>query len=294
MEFELLDNSTENSTFDPNQDYAFELNYYAEIPTSIVAILSSIANVLIIFMTIRFRELHTRPYFYLANWCLCNFGITATTHTVWNILGVAEIVSNTCFCIWIQITFAFVFGNLMFVVGLSLDWYIVTFSNQSYCALKCRRHYKLIAIVIWVLTLLLLVKSVLYCLNLISIPLLIFLACLAYFSVTVVILIISILRMIKLRVSSVVVEKSNVEFKIALSHLLCWLPNVIFIICHAIFRLTIIFEYISYIIWYSNACVVFFILYRYDENFRTCLGVLFKTKFTTTAKDNRDINLISV
>lgn len=294
MDLELFDNNTENSTFDPSGNYPFHVYYYVEIPTAIVAILSSIANALIIFMTIRFRALHTRPYFYLANWCICNFGIASSTHVTLNIFGIADIVPTTFLCIWLQVTFAFMFGNLMFVMALTLDWYIVTFSNQSYCASKCRRHYKLVTAIIWILTLILLIKSVLYCLQFISIPFLILIACLNYFLVMIVIIVVSILRVIKLRMSSVVVEKSNVEFKIALSHLLCWLPNIIFCMIHIIFHLSILVEYLCHIIWYGNACVILWLLYFYDENFRNCLGVLCNTKFKLSQKDNKDVPLINV
>ncbi|XP_018568597.1 mu-type opioid receptor-like [Anoplophora glabripennis] len=294
MDLEFFDNNTENTTFDPNETYSFHIYYYVEIPTAIVAILSSLANALIIFMSIRFHVLHTRLYFYLANWCICNFVITVSAHATLNVLGFAEIVSVTALCIWLETSFAFMFGNLVFIAALLLDWYILTFTNQGTCSIHCRRYYKLIAANIWVLVLLLLIKSIFYCLDYISMPLLVLIVCLAYFTVTVLILVIFVLRLIKLKLSSFVVEKSNLEFKLALSHFLCWLPNVLFLTVHIIFQLSIILEYLSYIIWYSNACVIFLLLYFNDESFRTCLGSLFHTKFKSSKKDNKDIPLIDV
>lgn len=294
MDLEVFDNNTENSTFDPNENYAFDVNYYLEVPTFIVATLSSIANALMILMIIRFRVLHTTSYFYLANWCICNFGITILTHSTFTILGISEMVSATTLCIWFHVVFAFMFGNLLFVFVLILNWYIVTFSSQGYCALKCRRYYKIFAAIIYILLLILLVKSVLYCLKFVSIPLLILLSCLAYFLVTILIFIISILRMIKLRTSSIVVEKSNIEFKIALSHFLCWLPNILLMVVHIVIHLHITLQYICQIIWYSNACVVFLLLYFNDSDFKTCLGTLFNIKVNVSQKENKDIPLINV
>ncbi|KAJ8932834.1 hypothetical protein NQ318_006910 [Aromia moschata] len=114
MDIDIYENVFQNATFNPNVTYDLHPNYYVEIPMAAMALLSAIADVLIVIVAIKFPLMHTRLYYYITSWCICNFLFVSVPVTM-NLMGFEGVISATALCIWTVIYFALMLGNLIFV-----------------------------------------------------------------------------------------------------------------------------------------------------------------------------------
>lgn len=148
-----FENLTGNSTFEPDTEYYIHRYLSTELPTFIIAIAASFTNALIIYMVYKFRVLRTRTYHYVVCWCICNLFATISLPSSFNLFGMLYHFSAELLCLWSETLFVFIFGNQIFVGILMLDWYIMTFSSQTSCALRCRKSQKTIIVSVWIVLL---------------------------------------------------------------------------------------------------------------------------------------------
>lgn len=274
-----FENLTGNSTFEPDTEYYIHRYLSTELPTFIIAIAASFTNALIIYMVYKFRVLRTRTYHYVVCWCICNLFATISLPSSFNLFGMLYHFSAELLCLWSETLFVFIFGNQIFVGILMLDWYIMTFSSQTSCALRCRKSQKTIIVSVWIVLLSHLLTTTTMCLQDISFP---FSALVAFFSFAILLvflMFIFVARSVKLKTSSVVVEKTKFELALVFSYFACWMPNMICILFYIFFRMEDMFlMHMTYMLGYVNPCVIFAIMYIYDPKFKASLFLLLNKK----------------
>ncbi|XP_072399522.1 uncharacterized protein [Diabrotica undecimpunctata] len=281
MDWELERLNSTNDTFDPNAIYIAQFPLITRILGVVVGLLSTTSNVLTILTVSKYATLHNRTYWYIVNWCLCNVFITASLPYMYNSFGIINVMNESILCIWDENAFNFLTGNQIFVAIIVIDWYITTFANQRKCAIRCRKAFKTFIVLVWLFLLSLILVTTSLCVSSLSFPVPIICYACTYVGIFVLLIIIFVLRCVKLKNSSVVYEKSKLEFRLAFSYFICWLFNTLFLLNinyfyeHFSSSTNHIILQMSMMIGFCHAVVLFVILYILDKNFRLCLRTMF-------------------
>ncbi|XP_019871154.1 kappa-type opioid receptor [Aethina tumida] len=280
MDFDLT-NLTQNSTFNPDDIYKNE-SHIMEVPALLVSLFSVVANIFIITTILKNNVLKTHVNLYVVNWCICNLFLLILAPVSMNIFGITRHITYEALCLWDQFVFTLLSGNLIFVAVLLIDWYIMIFGGQN-CFRKCKNSAKLTVTTVWIVMVVVDFVSVAFCVNDLSLPLAALLLFYSYMIVFVIIICTHLLRLIKLRTSSVVVEKDTFVLILVTSYFLCWLLNWVLLCCFVVSGKEEFHEgkLFSYVLGFSNSMIVLYLFYRYDNNFRKCFRELFKRNQST-------------
>ncbi|XP_057660242.1 chemokine XC receptor 1-like [Diorhabda carinulata] len=276
------DFNTTNETFDTEVIHFVQYPLSTRILGGFVSLFSTTSNLIIILTICKFPKLHSRIYWYIVNWCICNVFITASMPYIYNIFDFETLViDKKLFCIWQENSFNFLTGNQFFVAVIILDWYINTFANQRSCSLRCRNNYKTIILAVWIFLMILILITTFLCIFDNSSPLSVLCYGFSYLGIFFLFCIISLLRCFKLKRSSIVVEKSKLEFRLAFSYFISWLFTTLYLFnikaFHKYFSPTtnyMILE-LTTLLGLSHAIVLLIILYVLDRSFRICVRTMF-------------------
>lgn len=280
----MNDTKLDNSSFDPDGIYHTAF-YITDVFTFIVTICSCIVDILMMCTIMRYKILRTSTYFYIANWCICNFFLVAPA--IFQFTGTFYEEQTSIVCICRDSAIVFMLGGALFISILIIDWYIKTFSNQTKCAIYGRLHFKLIIAVVWIVLIIYLIVTIVECFVQIhlSLPLTFLTFVFAYIGVFVLIAVIFILRLFKLHTSSTIYEKSKLELIIVFAYFACGLPNLIylFIYLYNIRSHSAVTEklvQLTHTLGYASACIIFVLLFSYDKKFKNCIKMSVGLKIT--------------
>lgn len=291
LELERL-NVTNETSFDTSTLYAVTVPLFIRIVAAVVSLFSTTSNILVVLTVIRYQILHSRTHWYIVNWCLCNVFITASLPYMFDSLGLDLVANGNILCIWDENVFNFLTWNHIFVAVIIIDWYISTFCNQRRCAVRCRNSFKIIISLIWAMLIILLITTSSLCFlrKAFLFPFVAFE--ISYLCIFILLLAIFILRCVKLKTSSIIVEKNKLELKLAFSYFITWLPNILVEVFSIVLRQHLSYASISILLFtsmlvgYSHANVLLIVLYITDRNFKVCLNSMFHIKTSDDNKNN--------
>lgn len=271
MEFEPIANISANETFDPDESYRSERQNILDVPILLAASAGIIADFIIVYTILRYRELRTRINIYIVNLCICNVFYLIFTPLILNLFSAAEKIYAATICFSDELFFLFMLGNHVFICILLSDWYIVTYKSLNASA-RCRASYKLVIATVWVIFSVLSLTIFLQCTS--GVSLFLFIAVLAiifYFCSFIFVAFICLMKVVNERTTSVVEAKSNTELLYVLSYFVCWLPNWMYIFISVFARFIIsnvIIGLCTFIIGYVHSVILLYIMYKKDTKFR--------------------------
>ncbi|XP_063912749.1 uncharacterized protein LOC135129515 [Zophobas morio] len=265
-----------NTTTDNDTDFGSELHYTPPsnvvlVPAVVVNLGSIVADVLMIYLITKFKNLHTIANWYIVSWRVCSVLFLALSPINFMVLALVSYVWKEIACVWFIEIFVAYTGNVLFVVGLTVDWYLSHFASR-HVPMKIRSYYRWEIVAIWVVIAILAVSMCFRCAlsELSKLGLAIRIVYIVF------VLTVYVLRGFKLRTISVD-GRSNLVLILVFSHVLCWLPNDVLLAIKCFDEdLHISYEISALVtlIGYSNSIVVIAILYYCDKNFQTSFKAL--------------------
>ncbi|RZB41625.1 7tm 1 domain containing protein [Asbolus verrucosus] len=273
MDPEDIENITLNYTYSKKEFDYYRPSDFVLIPTAFITLVAIVADVLIIYVIARFKNLHTTTNIYILNWSLCNVLFLILSPINFTVLAFLEYVSREITCVWFGEILITLTGNFIFALALTFDWYTLNFCSQS-LFVKIRRYYKFEIMSIWIIIVLLSFYICFHCI----LPIMhewIFIVVTVSF---VFMFIIQIVRLIKLKTSSVIDEKSKLTLILVSSYFLCWVPNYVL---HSIKTFNDDDDVIApellvlcFLIGYLNPIIFILLLYYYDKKFKSSFKTL--------------------
>lgn len=235
------------------------------------AFIGIIANVLIIVVILKFGKSKTYYNAYLVSWCTSNtFFLLATPTLLY--------VKSSYGCHTAFTSVVFLAGNLIFVSVLSLDWYITTYCSTN-CATKCRNIARFANFIVWILVFVFLLNSIIFCNSHMQLTVSVILLGFCVIFIFLVAISIQILRLVKWKMSSVIIVKSYLILMLVSSFMLSWLPTCL---CLIYFTIISFFVRETLALCFSfgqlNSLIVLILLYYYDQNFNVGFRILNRCK----------------
>jgi hypothetical protein len=271
MDVEDFENVTLNDTESGPEFHYQRPSNFILVPTAIVTLLSIVADVLIIYVIAKFKNLRTTINLYILNWRICNVLFLTLSPANFTVLALLEFIYVDVACVWygeILVTFT---GNFTFAIALTLDWCILNYASPAF-ALKIQSYYKVNVTLLWLLTASL---SIFVCFDCTLVIFTHWISLLqpGYF---IIILIVHFVRFVKLKTSNSR-EKSNLVLILVSLYFLFWVPSYVmhciklFGSDQSIYPEIVVF---CHLIAYSYSLMLILLLYLYDRNFQSSFKAL--------------------
>ncbi|XP_066155790.1 somatostatin receptor type 4-like [Euwallacea fornicatus] len=250
-----------------------------DIVSTTAALISALANVLTIWIILRYVDLRTRSNLYLVNCCVCNFGIMLLVPLSLNLLGMTDELTYECMCLWEESLYGMQFGNLLFALILLLDWQFV----------KHVRKNILIIFAAWLLILSISTASTSFCILGLSYPIALLCSAITFLILGVTVVITHLLRIIKIALLKQK-EGSKTGLIIITAYFLCWLPNAVITYGQGYFRFSIdiMVEHLTFVLTYSQAWIMLILLFACDKSFRMYVRKIFGCEARDVNPENLD------
>lgn len=267
MKFDIAENFT-NTTIIDESSYAPSAVYYVfTVMLVIVCVIGICADVLMVYMTFRFKKLRTVPNILISNWAIADIYpllLASFDYVIYSFVDYQSVVYDIM-SFFYEVEWVFYNTVLFFIVSLTIDWCLATyFLNASE---KYRKHYKYTVATIWALTLITTCVALSLRIHNLFFALPIAIFFLMYKALFIFIIILQITR----RIQTCQRKSSNyptLTLTIATVCILCWLERYIgLIISDAIDK------YVPFIklITYFSFAIVFIIIYRNNTDFQACI-----------------------
>ncbi|KAF2897112.1 hypothetical protein ILUMI_09063 [Ignelater luminosus] len=283
MQLEIAENFT-NATIKDESSYvpSAELYIFA-VMLVIVCVIGICTDVMMVYMTFRFKKLRTVPNIIISNWAIADIyplTLASFDYVIYSFVEYPSVLFDIMSFLY-EVEYVFYNTILLFITSLIIDWCLATyFLNASE---KYRKYYKFTVATIWVLSLI----TTCVTLSLRIHNLFFVLPIITFFFIYIAVLMFIIILQIARRIEKCKRRSSNyptLTLTIATVCILCWLERWI-----GLGLAEVIDKYFPFIrlITYFSFVIVFIIIYRNNTDFQACFRQVWK------CSNNRYIDEIS-